>query len=125
MQHAFKPYKKEATYSYSLGIFPTIELVRHQPQQVAMLIFSEDSAISSAATALQATCDTLAIPYIISDKQLRRFAKNTNVPVVGIYNKYQESLSANSHIVLVEPEIWAISALLCALCSALGTKTLP
>lgn len=104
MHPTFKPYKKEASYSYTLGIFPTIELVQHQPQQVAMLIFSEDSSISPAVATLQATCRKLSIPYSINDKQLRRLAKNANVPVVGIYNKYQESLSTNSHIVLVEPD---------------------
>ena len=35
---AIKPYKKDATYSYTLGAFPTIELIKCRPEKVMKVL---------------------------------------------------------------------------------------
>lgn len=37
-----KPYKKDFTYSYTLGAFPSIELFECHPSSVSRVVFSQD-----------------------------------------------------------------------------------
>jgi len=105
MSPRFKPYKKESNYSYSLGLFPTIELTRYQSKRVEALLFSQSSEKSEMADRLKQLCYNSNIPVIIDDKQLSSLSKSDNSLVAGVLSKYTSILSASeSHIVLVEPD---------------------
>ncbi len=101
----FKAYKKEFDYSYSLGLFPTVELVTHKQDMVKALVFSSDATKSDIAKRLQQLCRTQGIPVVTDDKQLASLSKNGNSVVAGIFSKWADELAKNdSHIVLVEPD---------------------
>jgi TrmH family RNA methyltransferase len=101
----FKPYKKEFEYSYSLGLFPTIELMHYQQEHVEALVFSQSAEKSDAANTLKRLCHNAGIPVTIDDKHLASLGKNGNNLVAGVFSKYASMLSASeSHVVLVEPD---------------------
>lgn len=48
-----KPYKKDFTYSYTEGVFPTIELIDYAPETVLRIIVSSKSANNSGRSTSQ------------------------------------------------------------------------
>ncbi len=96
-----KTYKKDADYSYTLGAFPTIELLKTRPQEVLEVY------VHSTFTDVE-TIEKLAKPYHIpvirQDKVINKLSDKENCFVVGILKKYQDVLRADqSHVVLVNP----------------------
>lgn len=96
-----KPYKKDAEYSYALGAFPTIELLKTRPESVVEIYihstFTDIKRIGELA-------EPYHIPVIIQDKTIQRLSDKENCFVVGVFKKYSDSLEhEKSHIVLVQP----------------------
>lgn len=96
-----KTYKKEAEYTYALGAFPTIELLKTRPEEVLEVYvhstFPDIAAIKKLA-------EPYGIPVLLQDKVIHKLSDKENCFVVGIVKKYQDRLESNqSHIVLVNP----------------------
>lgn len=96
-----KPYKKNSSYSYSLGAFPTYELLLSKPEMVIkVLVHSSYSDTHS----LKKLCARHDIPVEINDKLIGRLSDKDNCYVAGIFEKYSCTLSKDRpHIVLVNP----------------------
>lgn len=96
-----KPYKKSFDYSYTLGAFPTIELIKARPKQVRGVYIH--SAFTDREN-LEKLCKENHIPVLESDKTIARVSDKENVFVVGVFDKYNCILEKDkSHIVLVNP----------------------
>lgn len=96
-----KPYKKDADYSYSLGAFPTYELIKSQPKKVRKILI--DTSFTDQKKLIQ-LCEEHKIPYEFNNKLLERLSDKENCYVAGIFDKYRCELSENKpHIVLVNP----------------------
>lgn len=96
-----KPYKKDAEYSYTLGAFPTYELLKARPEIVQKVVVHSSYTDQEN---LEKLCDTNNIPIEINDKLLRKISDKENCYVAGIFNKYSDELRADRpHIVLVNP----------------------
>lgn len=96
-----KTYKKDAEYSYTLGAFPTIELLKTRPEEVLEVY------VHSTFTDMK-TIEELAkphgIPVSVRDKQINKLSDKENCFVIGVLKKYKDELRADqSHIVLVNP----------------------
>ena len=96
-----KTYKKDAEYSYTLGAFPTIELLKTRRSEVLEVY------VHSTFTDVQ-TIEELTKPYGIpvlrQDKIIHKLSDKENCFVVGVLKKYQDTLQADkSHVVLVNP----------------------
>ena len=96
-----KPYKKGMEYSYTLGAFPTIELLQCYPEQVEEVYvhstFSEREKIETL-------CKEYQIPVLQNDKLITKLSDKENCYVIGIVKKFTCHLDTNkSHIVLVNP----------------------
>ena len=98
---SIKPYKKSADYSYTLGAFPTIELIQSKSEKVReVLVHSTFTDTKN----LEELCHKNQIPLHIADKQIARLSDKENVFVIGIFEKYEQKLDGqNSQIVLVNP----------------------
>ena len=98
---SIKPYKKSADYSYTLGAFPTIELIQSKAKKVReVLVHSTFTDTEN----LEELCHKNQIPLRIADKQIARLSDKENVFVIGIFEKYEQKLdSEKSQIVLVNP----------------------
>ena len=96
-----KPYKKSIEYSYTLGAFPTIELIKSRPEQVKGVYLHSTFTDRDQLTKL---CKENHIPVLEGDKTIARVSDKENVFVVGVFDKYECILDpTQSQIVLVNP----------------------
>ena len=96
-----KSYKKKYDYSYTLGAFPTYEIIMKRPEQVKkVLVHSSYTDIEK----LEDLCKEKKIPLESNNKLLAKISDKGNCYVAGIFNKFQDKLSnSRPHIVLVNP----------------------
>lgn len=96
-----KPYKKDAVYSYTLGAFPTYELIKTRPHIVRKVVMSKSYTDKDNLVHL---CRANGISTEINDKLLNKISDKDNCYVAGVFDKYIDQLSKDkAHIVLVNP----------------------
>lgn len=96
-----KPYKSKFDYSYTLGAFPTFELIKNQPDKVITVFVSESFTDYDK---LKALCNEKKISLNVNDKIINKLSDKGNVYVVGVFRKYNSSLSKNKpHAMFVNP----------------------
>ena len=99
-----KPYKKEFDYSYTLGVFPTIELLQNQPGIVKKVILHSSGSQNQGIDRIIELCNQHGISVESNDKLVNRLSKKENCYAVGIFSKLPGFLSGESnHILLVNP----------------------
>lgn len=96
-----KPYKKAFDYSYTLGAFPTFEMLNTMPKTVRQVLvhssFTEKEKINEI-------CSKHRIPVFENDKLIAKLSDKENVFVVGIFEKFNKILADDkSHMVFVNP----------------------
>lgn len=96
-------YHKKGDYSYTLGAFPTFELLKNKPQQAEMvLLHSSVKEDIRKKTAL--ICSAEGIPFVQDDGSIERIREKDSCLVAGVFRKYQEELDQDAdHVVLVNP----------------------
>lgn len=95
-------YQKELDYSYTLGIFPTIELLKRRPENVIEIILSSKAAGMGITKILELAKE---IPVTVSDKQLNILSDRGDMHVAAIFNKYSSELNADqNHLLLYNPD---------------------
>ncbi len=98
-----KSYKKAFEYSYTFGIFPTIELIKSKPEKVIKVLVSTKYKSDSDMNIFE-FCKNHNIETEINDKVINRISDKENNFVVGVFSKYECKLDINkSHVVLVNP----------------------
>lgn len=111
-----KPYKKDADHSYTLGAFPTFELLEARPGDVEEIIvhssFTDREKLESKAASLcdksrsdhASTHPAAPIRIVENDKLISKLSDKENVYVIGVFRKYTCELAEDlRHIVLVNP----------------------
>ncbi|NLV89864.1 MAG: TrmH family RNA methyltransferase [Tenericutes bacterium] len=97
-----KRYEKDMDYSYTLGIFPTIELLNRKIIAVSKIIFSSEINKDIENKIIE-LCNN-KIEYTYDDKLIKKISDKENCYVIGIFNKYYSNLDLNEpHVVLVNP----------------------
>ncbi|MGF7145008.1 TrmH family RNA methyltransferase [Anaerotaenia torta] len=100
-QGQIKPYKKDADYSYTLGAFPTYELIKARPEQVIKAVM--DTGFTDRDK-LAALCEENHIPVEYNNKLIAKISDKENCYAAGIFHKYDCRLKEDRpHIVLVNP----------------------
>ncbi|MCR5322939.1 MAG: TrmH family RNA methyltransferase [Lachnospiraceae bacterium] len=104
-----KKYKKETEYSYTLGAFPTLELVDAMPDKVIEILvhssFTDKELVEEKCRIVYEAGKTKK-PIVVKqdNKLIDKLSDKENVYVVGIFEKYICELSTDTrHIVLVNP----------------------
>lgn len=96
-----KPYKGKYDYSYTLGAFPTFELINYKPEWVREVYMHSSFTDSDK---LKSICAEKGIRVFVNDKLISRLSDKENVYVIGIYNKASLPLDKDkSHLMLVNP----------------------
>ena len=96
-----KPYRKDGDYSYTLGAFPTFELIEARAGIVREVLIHSRFTDSDK---LKSLCRQRAIPFRENDRLIARLSKKDNCLVIGTFNKYQSALQEDRpHLVLVNP----------------------
>jgi TrmH family RNA methyltransferase len=104
MDVALKPYKKEFDYSYSFGVFPTLELLQTRPESALKVLLSEAGRKNRGIAKIEELCERRRIRVEVNDRAVERLAPKQNAYAIGVFKKYADTLNAaDSHLVLVNP----------------------
>jgi RNA methyltransferase, TrmH family len=104
MDVALKPYKKDFDYSYSFGVFPTLELLDARPESVLKVLVSEAGRKNRGVAKLEELCSRRRIRFEVNDRAVERLSPKENAYALGVFRKYEGNLNpAADHLVLVNP----------------------
>lgn len=99
-----KKYAKKMEYSYTLGAFPTIELLKNQPGHVLKILLHPDMDSQVQLDIIQGLCEKHNIPLEWAGKSVEKIRDKENIFAIGVFEKYQNQLEPEkNHIVLVNP----------------------
>lgn len=103
-----KSYKKDFEYSYTLGAFPTFELIDAMPECVEEIIvhssFTDRDRLEEKCLAQASKRGGKAIPVSENNKLIAKLSDKENVYVIGVFNKFAQTLLKDRpHLVLVNP----------------------
>lgn len=96
-----KTYKKDLFYSYTLGAFPTIEMLKyHSKDAIKVYIHSsfKNEEIINLINQYRSYCEVE-----FNDKMINKLSQKENCFVIGVFRKYQSFLENKHHLVLVNP----------------------
>ena len=104
MLFPLKQYKKSFAYSYTFGVFPTLELLQRRHDYVDRVLLHSKSNQTVGSQKILSTCRQYNIPSEINDRAIERLSKKENVYAIGVFRKYSLPLVSNeNHVVLVNP----------------------
>jgi TrmH family RNA methyltransferase len=104
MTTKLRPYRKDADYSYAIGVFATLELLAHKSDEVQQVLLSSKGQANQGVTKISEICGERGIPVRIADAQVERLAGSEGNYAIGVFDKYETQLSAEAnHLVLVNP----------------------
>ena len=103
MINEIKTYKKKDDHSYSLGSFPTFELLRAKPEMAEMILL-HSGAGEEIKEKLERECKESDVALVQSDRGVEKVRDKENCMVVGVFRKYRCKLEHyKNHVVLVNP----------------------
>jgi TrmH family RNA methyltransferase len=74
MTTKLRPYRKDADYSYAIGVFATLELLAHKSDEVQQVLLSSKGQANQGVTKISEICGERGIPVRIADAQVERLA---------------------------------------------------
>lgn len=96
----FCKYKKDLDFSYTMGAFPTIELLQSKRYKtVAVLVHSKYDDKEK----LEKICGEKRINLIYNDKIVNKLQNKENTLVIGVFEKNFAKIEKGNHILLCEP----------------------
>ena len=96
-------YQKKLDHSFTLGAFPTLELLGHQPEKVRVLYLHE-KVNDELRVKVQRLGQKHSIEISDSPKFFKALAKE-NIFLAARFSKYETELLDQSHLLLHEPEV--------------------
>ena len=97
-----KVYKKDFEYSYSLGAFPTMELIKNRPNDVIKVLIHSSFENEKVLKEIKSLVNPSII--FISDKTVEKLSEKGNCFVIGVFKKYVTTLDLNKdHLLLDNP----------------------
>ena len=104
-----KKYAKKMNHSYTFGAFPTIELLKNQPEHVLKVLLHPDMNSETQLEIITDLCNRHNIPIERAAKVVEKLRDKENIFAVGVFEKYTNQLDPTAdHIVLVNRVIWGI-----------------
>ena len=97
-----KTYKKDSFYSYTLGAFPTLELIQNHKESVLKVIIHSSFKNEEVLDKIRNNSSNYEV--VINDKLISKLSSKDNCYVVGVFKKYKSTLSnSKNHLLLVNP----------------------
>lgn len=99
-ERMFRTYDKDGDISYSIGAFPTVELIKKRKEDlVAVALASKLKMTDELAEILADVKDITTV----DDRAIARVAKKGNVFMVGAFRKRYTVFGETAHVALVRP----------------------
>ncbi|MFC1718083.1 TrmH family RNA methyltransferase [Candidatus Poribacteria bacterium] len=104
MAKQIKKYRKNFDYSYTLGVFPTIELLNSKEESVLKILIGSKGERNKGFLEIKEICRDRNVRFEVNDRLINRLSPKENCYAVGIFRKFQAPLkSGKNHLVLVNP----------------------
>lgn len=99
-----KRYKSDFEYSYCLGVYPTLELIKYQPQTVLEILLHSKGSKNQGIEKIRQLAGNLQIDIQENDRQVEKLSQRGNTYAIGIFQKYSMRINPKeNHLVLVNP----------------------
>ena len=98
-----KIYRKDDETSYTLGVFPTIELLKTRPDDVVRVVVHSSIEKNKGYSLIQELCKKHHIHIDVHDKTIDKLSPKSNCFAIGIFKKYEANVQEGNHVVLVNP----------------------
>jgi len=98
-----EPYSKKLSYSYTLGVFPSLMLLEARPDKAVRLLLHPAGLESEGVDKLRARCAELGVREEQAERVLRRESKKDNCFAGLVFEKYDAHLEEEKpHVVLCQ-----------------------
>ena len=99
-----KKYDKDESISYTIGAFPTYELLRQKPQYVRAIILHDKCETTDDVQKILDIAKSNNIKVFTNSKLVEKIADKGNVYIVGVFEKYDMYIdNSRDQILLVNP----------------------
>lgn len=99
-----KRYQGDFSHSYCLGVYPTLELIKHQPQAVLAILLHSKGSKNQGVEKLRVLAGNLQIDIQENDRVVEKLSQRGNTYALGVFQKYSTHLhQKENHLVLVNP----------------------
>lgn len=98
-----KSYKRDFDYTYTLGVFETIEALHNKPEYIKQVYLHSSADKNKGVKRIEELCELHHIPLEIGDKVIARVSKKSNCFAIAVLDKYLMQLEDTSHVMLVNP----------------------
>jgi TrmH family RNA methyltransferase len=99
-----KRYQKDFEFSYSFGVYPTLELIHFQPQHVLGVLIHSKGKSNQGIQHIKKNALDSGIDVVEKDQLVEKLAPRGNTYAIGVFQKYHNDLiQLDNHIVLVHP----------------------
>lgn len=99
-----KRYQRDQDHSYCFGVFPTLELIEHQPGAVLAILLHSKGEQNQGIEKIRRAAGELQLEIIENDNLVEKLADRGDTYAIGVFSKYSSPLShQTNHIVLVNP----------------------
>lgn len=119
-----KKYKKTFSYSYTLGVFPTLEILKTKSKYVLKIFISETGLENSGVKKIIALSKQLDIPLEVNDKILNKISNKDNTYALAVFSKYKDTIKNGNHVVLVNPQDMGNLGTIVRTCLGFGVENL-
>jgi len=100
----YKRYNTDLNYSYTFGIYPTIELLQNQAKFVVKIVLHSKFSSEKGSQLLKENMAKYGIEIEHNDRLIQVLSPKENCYVVGVFKKYYPTLVKDTnHVVLVNP----------------------
>jgi len=102
MSVKLKPYKKDFDFSYAIGVFPTLEMLKYQGDKVISVILSSKAIQNEGVDKILEICKAQRIKIDVSDGLIDKLSEKGNCYAIGVFEKYENPINkTQDHLVLV------------------------
>ena len=98
-----EPYSKKLSYSYTLGVFPSLMLLESRPDKAVRLLLHPAGVGNEGVEKLRQRCAELGVREEMAERVLRRESKKDNCFAGLVFEKYESTLDPSCcHAVLCQ-----------------------
>ena len=98
-----EPYSKKLSYSYALGVFPSLMLLEARPDAAVRLLLHPEGMDSEGVDKLRKRCAELGVREEQAERVLRRESKKDNCFAGLVFEKFESTLADDRcHAVLCQ-----------------------
>jgi TrmH family RNA methyltransferase len=120
-----KKYNKKSDVSYSIGVFPTIELLENRGKDVLKVVISPKGYKNKGVEKIISICKKIGVRVEESQKSIDFLSKSGNTYAIGVYKKFESVLKEKTnHLVLDNPDDMGNLGTICRTMLAFGLKDL-